>query len=407
VPEFVIAGGGIGGLSAALSIARHGHSVHVVERTSFVESGAGIQLAPNAFHALDRLGVGERVRAAAVPVDDLRLMDGRSGRVLARLPLDASYRERFGDMYAVVERGDLYAPLLESCLAHSRITLSADTALVGYSRMSSSIRCRLSSGRHLDADALIGADGIWSTVRRQLLDDGAPHVSGHTIYRAVIPMESIPDKLRLNSVCLWAGPGWHVVHYPIAGATKMNLAAVRDDHATTVVSGVPVTDERVRAAFPELSRTPRRLLELATGWRTWVLCDRAPVSRWASGRVVLIGDAAHPMLQYAAQGACMALEDAIVLGDLLDCAPAEITGEFERFNAMRRGRTARAQRTARWMGRAMFHASGAEAESRDALLASRSTQDLFDDVAWLHGVRVGRDTERGRVPSARLGPPDG
>jgi 2-polyprenyl-6-methoxyphenol hydroxylase-like FAD-dependent oxidoreductase len=403
VPQFVIAGGGIGGLSAALSIARHGHHVHVVERKpSFVELGAGIQLAPNAFHALDCIGVGEQVRASAVPVDDLSVMDGLSGQVLAQLPLDEEYRERFGDSYAVVERADLYAPLLAACRENPLITLSAGAGLVEYSQTPESVRCRLSSGQHVDADALVGADGIWSTVRQQLLGDGPPDVSGHTIYRTVLPMASVPEELRASSVRLWAGPGWHVVHYPIAGGTKMNLAAVRDDNATAVVSAcrgacganhraLSVSDEHVRSAFPGLCRAPRRLLELGTGWKTWVLCDRAPVTRWASGRVVLLGDAAHPMLQYAAQGAAMAIEDAVVLGTLLR-ASTEIAGALARFTALRRDRTARTQVVSRWMGQAIDHPSGAEAESRTALLASLSTHDLLEEVAWLHGFRVGHDT---------------
>lgn len=389
MPRFVIAGGGISGLSAALSIAQHGHHVHVVERkSSFVELGAGIQLAPNAFHALDCLGVGEQVRAAAVPMDDLSILDGLSGQLLAQLPLDDRYRERFGDSYAVVERADLYAPLLTACRDHPLITLSADSALVEYSQTPESVLCRLSSRPHIHADALVGADGIWSTVRQQLLGDGPPDVSGHTIYRTVLPMTSVPADLRSNSVRLWAGPGWHVVHYPIAGGTKMNLAAVRDDNATVVVSGRSVTDEHVRSAFPELCAAPRRMLDLGTGWKTWVLCDRAPVTRWADGRVVLIGDAAHPMLQYAAQGAAMAVEDAVVLGTLLNRASTGIAGALEQFTALRRERTERAQRVSRWMGQAIFHPSGAEAKSRTALLASLSTHDLLDTVAWLHGVRV-------------------
>ena len=400
MPRFVIAGGGIGGLSAALSIAQHGHHVHVVERkSSFVELGAGIQLAPNAFHALDCLGVGKQVRAAAVPVDDLSILDGLSGQVLTRLPLGDRYRERFGDSYAVVERGDLYMPLLAACHDHPLVRLSAGSGLVGYSQTPESVRCRLSSGLHVDADALVGADGIWSTVRQQLLGDGPPDVAGHTIYRTVLPMASVPDELRSNSVRLWAGPGWHVVRYPIAGGTKMNLAAVHDNDATTVVSALSVSDEHVRSAFPELCRTPRRLLELGTGWKTWVLCDRAPATRWASGRVVLIGDAAHPMLQYAAQGAAMALEDAVTLGTLLDCAATEIAEAFDRFTALRRDRTARTQLVSRWLGQAIYHPSGTEAESRTAELAALSTHDLLDTVAWLHGFRVGLDTN----PPTRTG----
>ncbi|MFF3764306.1 FAD-dependent monooxygenase [Streptomyces sp. NPDC001922] len=392
--KLVIAGGGISGLAAALGIARHGHRVDVLERNgAFAELGAGIQLAPNAFAALDRLGVGAEVRSTAVHIDDLRLMDALSGSVLAALPLGAEYRKRFGHPYAVVHRGDLYAPLLRACREHPGIRLRADSTVVGFENAAASVRCLLASGERIEADGLIGADGIRSAVRRQLLGDGDPRVSGHTIHRAVVPMESVPRALRWNSVTLWAGPGWHLVHYPIAGGTTLNLAIVRDDGATTAVSGLPVRRAHVLESYAEVRGTPRDLLELGQDWRTWVLCDRDPVRRWAEGRTVLIGDAAHPMLQYAAQGACLALEDAVVLGDLLDCGSEEIADRFARFTAVRRERTGRAQDAARWMGEALYHPAGEAAEARNSLLAPLSTPDLLDAVAWLHTARMDTSPE--------------
>ncbi|MGC5346220.1 FAD-dependent oxidoreductase [Streptomyces sp. DT24] len=406
--KVVIVGGGISGLAAALSIARQGHRVEVLERNAtFAELGAGIQLAPNAFQALDLLGVGDEVRDRAVHIDDLRAMDGVSGKRLATLPLGERYRQRFGNPYAVVRRGDLYAPLLRACRAYEGILLRADNPVVGYENAPSSVSCVLSSGERIEADGLIGADGIRSAVRQQLVGDGSPSVSGHTIYRSVVPMTSVPPSLRWNSVCLWTGPGWHFVHYPIADGREMNLAITRDDGAESAVSGVPVTREHVLATFPRLSDVPHTLLELGRDWRTWVLCDRDPVSRWTDGRTVLIGDAAHPMLQYATQGACQALEDAVVLGSLLaDCVPEEISGRFTQFNVERRERTARAQEVSRWIGEAICHPVGAEAEARNEMLAAQSTEDLFEAVAWLHegpvssptGLRAG--TERDVVRAA-------
>jgi 3-hydroxybenzoate 6-monooxygenase len=386
--KFVIAGGGIAGLAAALSTARQGHHVEVLERNAaFAELGAGIQLAPNAFHALDRLGVGDQVRATAVHIDNLRMMDGRSGLALVTLPLGEHYRHRFANPYAVVHRGDLYAPLLRACQEHDRIRLRTDSAVTGYENHPSSVHCLLASGERIEADGLIAADGIRSAIRRRLVGDGDPRVTGHTIYRAVVPIEDVPAHLRWNAVTLWAGPGWHLVHYPIANGTKLNIAAVLDDGATTAVSGLPVARDHVLAAFPHLADTPRHLLELGQDWRTWVLCDRAPVPDWTDGRVVLIGDAAHPMLQYAAQGACMALEDAVVLGSLLDCADHEVADRFARFNDERRERTARVQDVAQWMGEKLYHPAGSEARDRDAMLATLSTEDIFEAVSWLHGAR--------------------
>lgn len=384
----VIAGGGIGGLATALSASRQGHRVVVLEKwDTFTEIGAGIQLGPNAFHALDRLGVGEAVRERAVYIDELRFMDGTTGQRVAAMPLTEGYRRRFGNPYAVVHRIDLFQPLLEACQRDDRIELRASCPVVGYEQDGERVSAVLESGERVTGDALIGADGIRSAIRAQLVGDRDPRVSGHTIYRSVIPMERVPQHLRWNTVTLWAGPKWHFVHYPIGGGRYFNLAATRDDGATEAVAGVPVEREHVLGQFPDLSDTARALLELGANWKTWVLCDRDPVKTWTDHRVALMGDAAHPMLQYAAQGACQALEDAVHLGDLLRCGTAEFPRILEQYAADRRERTAKAQLVAREMGRQLYHPAGAEAAARNKVLSSLSAEELWDKVAWLHGTR--------------------
>lgn len=389
----LIAGGGIGGLAAALSIARAGNRVTVLERGDrFAELGAGIQLAPNAFRALDLLGVGDRVRERAVFIDELRLMDGTTGRRVTGLPLTGAYRERFGNPYAVVHRGDLYQPLLDACRADGRIELLPGHTVTGYTQTVDKVvvTSRVAGSgtvTRFEADHLIGADGIRSAVRAQLVGDGRPRVSGHTIHRSVIPMDRVPEELRWNVVTLWAGPKWHFVHYPIGGGAFLNLAATVDDGATREVAGEPVAREVVQNRFPGLSDTARALLALGDEWRTWVLCDRDPVSAWTDGRVALLGDAAHPMLQYAAQGACTALEDAVVLGDVFP--------DLDAYAALRRERTADATRAARWLGERIYHPAGEAARERDGMLAALSERDLHDHVAWLHAYNPRTE----RIPS--------
>ncbi|EDX23275.1 salicylate hydroxylase [Streptomyces sp. Mg1] len=232
--NILIAGGGIGGLAAALGIAGHGHRVTVLERRNdFTELGAGIQLGPNAFHALDLLGVGAQVRSRAVYIDELRFMDGTTGERVASMPLTGEYRARFGNPYAVVQRSDVYEPLLEGCRAHPLIQLRGTSPVVSYEnggRGPDRVSAVLASGERITGDALIGADGIRSAVRRRLVRDGEPRVSGHTIYRSVIPMELVPEELRWNTVTLWAGPKWHFVHYPIGGGAFLKPGR---DPATT------------------------------------------------------------------------------------------------------------------------------------------------------------------------------
>ncbi|MEU9705715.1 3-hydroxybenzoate 6-monooxygenase [Streptomyces sp. NPDC047981] len=388
--HILIAGGGIGGLATALSLTRRGHRTTVLERApAFAEIGAGIQLGPNAFHALDRLGVGEAVRTRAVFIDELRFMDGTTGEKVAAMELTGAYRERFGNPYAVVHRGDLHQPLLAACQELPGVTLVPDAAVERYEQDADGVTVHTADGRSFEGTALIGADGIRSTVRGQMLGDGEPRVSGHTIYRSVIPIEKVPEELRWNTVTLWAGPKWHFVHYMIGGGEYLNLAVTRDNGATVPVTGRATDRSHVLEQFPGIGATARRLLELGDDWREWVLCDRDPVDGWTDGRVGLIGDAAHPMLQYAAQGACQALEDAVVLAELLaDVDGAAVAAGLEKFNAARRERTGRTQEVARLMGSELYHPAGERAVERNRMLSAFSQEELYDQVSWLHGERA-------------------
>ncbi|MFF7458220.1 3-hydroxybenzoate 6-monooxygenase [Kitasatospora sp. NPDC008115] len=387
----LVAGGGIGGLATALALANGGHRVTVLERQDvFTEVGAGVQIAPNGFHALDLLGVGAAVRERAVHVDELRLMDALDGSPLVAMPVGERYRERFGGPYAVVHRRDLHNPLLAACRESGDVELVPGAPVQRFTQDADGVSVTTADGRTFTGDLLVGADGIRSTVRAQLLDDGPLRPCGHTIYRTLVPMERVPSRLRRNAVTLWAGPGWHIVHYPVAGGEQLNLAAVLDDGATEAVAGRPTERDTVLSRFPELDPAPAELLRLGEDWREWVLCDRDPVDDWSRGRVTLMGDAAHPMLQYAAQGACQALEDAVVLGDLLAHAPSDdVTGRLEKYVEARRERAGRVQLLAREMGDTLYHPAGEEARARNAMLSPLTEDDLHDKVSWLHSTPVG------------------
>ena len=384
--RILIAGGGIGGLAAAIGLAQKGLKVLVLEKAAQLgEIGAGIQLGPNAFHAFDYLGVGETARNMAVYIDNLRLMDALSGDEITRIPLDDAFRSRMGNPYAVVHRGDLHGVFLKACQAHDNVELRTNSGVTGYDQDANGVTAILADGSRVDGLALIGADGLWSNIRKQMLNDGAPRVSGHTTYRSVIPTEDMPEDLRWNAATLWAGPKCHIVHYPLQGWKTFNLVVTYHNDAPAPVAGKPVSHDEVRRGFEHVAPVAKQIIDKGTDWKLWVLCDRDPVLNWTDGRVALLGDAAHPMLQYFAQGACMAMEDAVALSHVLGESRDDLPSRLEIYQNMRHLRTARVQLQSREIGQHVYHPAGAHAALRNAVMSSRSPGEWYDQIDWLYG----------------------
>ena len=382
---FVIAGGGIGGLATALGLAQKGIRSVVLERSRQLgEIGAGIQLGPNAFHSFDQLGVGDAARSIAVYIDQLRLMDALSAEEITRVPLDKPFRQRFGNPYAVVHRGELHGVLLKACRASDLIELRTASEVIGYAQDDTSVRVQLAQGT-VDGTALIGADGLWSNVRKQVVGDGPPRVSGHTTYRSVIPTENMPEDLRWNAATLWAGPKCHIVHYPLSGWKVFNLVVTYHNNAPEPVAGLPVSAEEVLQGFQHVHPRAQTIIRHGKDWKLWVLCDREPTEQWVDHRVALLGDAAHPMLQYFAQGACMAMEDAVCLAHIVAAHPGDVETALETYRCRRLLRTARVQLQSRAIGDHIYHPAGPHALLRNAILSSMTPADLYDSVAWLYG----------------------
>lgn len=382
----IIAGGGIGGLAAAIGLAQRGIASVVLEKAPVMgEIGAGIQLGPNAFHAFDALGVGDQARAMAVYIDALILMDALAGDEITRIPLGEGFRARFGNPYAVVHRGELHGVFLRACQGHPLVTLRAGAAVVGYAQDDTGAEAILESGERVRGAALIGAEGLWSRIRVQMLKDGPPRVSGHTTYRSVIPTEEMPEDLRLNAATLWAGPKCHIVHYPLSGWRQFNLVVTYHNDAPEPVAGKPVSHAEVARGFEHVHPRARRIIDRGRDWKLWVLCDRDPVMGWTDGRVALLGDAAHPMLQYMAQGACMAMEDAVRLVHELAHRPDDIPAALVRYQDARRLRTARVQLQSRAVGEHVYHPAGAHAALRNAVMRARRAEGWYDQMAWLYG----------------------
>ncbi|MFV0384182.1 3-hydroxybenzoate 6-monooxygenase [Paracoccus sp. (in: a-proteobacteria)] len=382
----LIAGGGIGGLATAIGLAQKGIPSLVMERARQLgEIGAGIQLGPNAFHAFDYLGVGEAARGIAVYIDSLRLMDAISGEEITRIPLDDAFRAHFRNPYAVIHRGDLHSIFLKACQDHPLISLRTSSEVTGYEQDGATATAILKSGERLVGRLLVGADGLWSNIRGQLVGDGAPRVSGHTTYRSVIPTDQMPEDLRWNAATLWAGPKCHIVHYPLKGWKVFNLVVTYHNDAPSPEAGVPVDHAEVRKGFEHVNPVARQIIERGQDWKRWVLCDREPVQNWIDGRVVLLGDAAHPMLQYFAQGACMAMEDAVALSAMLDRHGEDQDRALSAYQELRRHRTARVQLQSREIGQHVYHPAGAHADLRNAVMRAKSPAQWFDAVGWLYG----------------------
>lgn len=382
----IIAGGGIGGLAAAIGLAQKGQRSLVLERAPELgEIGAGIQLGPNAFHAFDYLGVGDEARAMAVYVDNLRLMDAIDGTEITRIPLDEAFRTRFKNPYAVIHRGDLHGVFLRACTEHPLVELRTNSEVADYEQDGTTATAILASGERVTGRMLIGADGLWSNIRKRLVGDGAPRVSGHTTYRSVIPTEDMPEYLRWNAATLWAGPKCHIVHYPLKGWKLFNLVVTYHNDAPSPEAGVSVTHDEVKKGFEHVAPVARQIIDRGQDWKRWVLCDRDPVDNWVDGRVALLGDAAHPMLQYFAQGACMAMEDAVALAHHLDAQPDAPETALQSYQALRRLRTARVQLQSREIGQHVYHPGGAHAELRNAVMRAKTPENWYDIVDWLYG----------------------
>ncbi|WP_427968748.1 3-hydroxybenzoate 6-monooxygenase [Altererythrobacter sp.] len=380
---FLVVGGGIGGLAAARALSLIGRRVIVVEQAdSFGEIGAGIQMGPNGFRMLEHLKLRHAIDPVAVFPDDLVVMDGVTAEEVTRIPVSGDFRKRFGYPYALVHRADLHNALLEACMADPAITLRTGVTIEDVIDEGDGVTAIAASGERIEGAALIGADGLWSRIRQTIVGDGEPRVSGHIAYRAVLPIEEVEERFRHNAMILWAGPRNHLVQYPLRGGKLFNLVAVF--HSDKYVEGWNRQGDpaELHERFAGNCEVVRSLLKKVETWRMWVLCDREPVRDWSRGRQTLLGDAAHPMLQYLAQGACMALEDAVLLARSVECT-SDIAQAFEDYAQARYLRTGRCQIMARVYG-AFYHAEGVTRELATGFLSGRTAEDSFESLAWLY-----------------------
>ena len=383
----LVAGGGIGGLAAALALVRQGLEVTVLEQAPELgEIGAGIQLGPNAFAAFDALGVGEKARGRAVYNDELVMHDALDESLVARVPVGAAFRERFGNPYAVIHRADVHQSLLEGAQESGHIEVLTSTSVQRVEQDDAGITVHDAKGNAHRGIALIGADGVRSAVRQQYVGDDA-RVSGHVVYRAVVDRGDFPAELQWNAASIWVGPNCHLVHYPLRGGEQYNVVVTFHSRQKEEWSVRQGSRDEVQSYFEGISARPRQLIDLPKEWKRWATADRDPIGQWTFGRATLLGDAAHPMLQYLAQGACMALEDAVTLGEALRMRNGDFAGAFDLYQRSRITRTARVVLMAREMGR-IYHAKGVERLVRNDLWKGRRPERFYDALEWLYGWRV-------------------
>ena len=374
----LIAGGGIGGLACALALAKRGIASRVLEQApEFKEVGAGIQLGPNSWRALRALGAEETVKALAVFPNALVMNDAVTAEEVVSIPL-GGFEKRFGAPYALIHRADFLNALLATCKASKLIALENSQQVKNFSDDGETVRIETSTGAQFETPALIGADGLWSTIRGQLIGDGRPRVAGHITYRAVLPAAEVPEHLRRWDMVLWSGPKCHLVHYPLRGGELYNLVAVF--HSNRYEEGWNSYGDpaELHERFKDTCADVRTMLGKIDQWNMWVLCDREPIKEWSKGRVTLLGDAAHPMLQYLAQGAGMALEDSLTIAKCLDEADS-VEAAFAAYPAKRYIRTGRVQLSARLYGE-FYHADGLRRELRNAYCRNLG----YEGLAWIY-----------------------
>jgi 2-polyprenyl-6-methoxyphenol hydroxylase-like FAD-dependent oxidoreductase len=395
----IVAGAGVAGLTAALALTRVGLRVTVIEQAAKLEeTGAGIQIGPNAARVLIALGLRERLAASVMTPQAIRVMAGGSGREIVRIPLGETAERRYGAPYWTIHRGDLQAPLADAVKATQDVTLKLGTRVDDFASHGKGITVHARNEQRASEDAafaLIGADGVWSTLRGRLQARPQPKFRHRTAWRALIPAEQAPEQFREPLVHLWLGLGAHLVHYPVKAGRLINIVAiVHDDWNKTGWSAAGERAEIMRhfSGFA-WDNSARALVALPERWLKWALYDRAEPFRGSGGAVTLIGDAAHPMLPFLAQGAGLAIEDAAVLAAMLADYGDDPADALRAYEGARWHRAYRAQQASRRQGR-IYGMSGPEAFIRNVAMRAMGGEKLLSRFDWLYSWRPPERFER-------------
>jgi len=386
--EILIAGGGIGGLAAALALAQKGRKVRVLEKAAeFGEIGYGIQMGPNVARMLDRLGVLKDLEPTSVFPEALIFADALTNEEISRISLGKAFVARYKFRYFVIHRRDLHGGLLEACRQREEIVLQSSSGLKNFTQQGDTVSVTCEDGAVHEGCALVGAEGLWSPTRQAVIGDGAPRQAGHYVYRGVVPDEQIVDRSRIDTMTIWGGPDLHMVQYRLRGGAVMNNVATiasRRFRKGEANAGAP---DELEEIFARTHPGVRDNLRYVSRERNWVLHDRDPATNWTNGRVTLLGDAAHPTLQYLAQGAQMAIEDGVVLAEKVAAAGEDYNRAFLAYQRERMNRSARVVLSSRFFGE-YIHLDGGARVLRNELARGRDPDNPWE-VDWLYrGIEV-------------------
>lgn len=385
--ELVIVGGGIGGLAAALAAAEAGKTAVVLEQAQqFGEVGAGLQLGPNGMAVLDRFGLMEEISKVSVFPKRLVLKDIYTGKELATLDLGEPFKQRYGHPYAVMHRSDLHRVLLEACEANPLISLKTNQQIERVENTDNGVVVTNANGETTTGNAAIGADGIWSKTRPNVSQDEVVP-SGYVAYRGTLPITEITEDLDLDDVFMWIGPNLHLVQYPVRRKELYNQVVVFKSYDYEPGSsnwrdwGTP---EELERRFASSHPIVQHSLTFINRQFRWPMADRNPISNWTDGYITLLGDAAHPMLQYLAQGGVQALEDASYLADMLHIHGDDYAKAFQEYQIERQPRSARVQTSARKWGEIIHAEDPTAILLRNTIFEGRTAQD-YEIADWLYG----------------------
>lgn len=383
---FLIAGGGIAGLSTALGLAKAGRDVRLFEQAdAFEEVGAGLQMSPNAVRGLQALGAWEAVEPHCVIPSVIHVRDGLAGKLLQRIRLGKPFEEKFGAPYRVAHRADLLAGLVAAARAHGNVALQTSSPASAARSTEDGAILRLTSGAEISGAGVIGADGIRSIIRTAVLGGGEPRLHGHTLYRALLPLTDVPPSIAADAVTLWFLPGAHVVHYPVSAWRQFNIVtAVEQDWPGESWSSQASRSD-FESHFDDLCPALADLIARPSSWLKWRGASLDPQPRWQNGNIVIVGDAAHATLPYLAQGAAMAIEDAAVLSASITRSNV-LPESLADFASRRQPRTSRVQKQSLAQGD-IYHARGARRLARNLALRFMPEANFLERLRWIYSWR--------------------